>query len=682
MGLFAPWFLAGLAAVGLPIYLHLLRRHSTTPRPFSSLMFFESRTQSSIRHRRLRYLLLLSLRLALLVLLVLAFANPFINRPAASVPNDKVVLLVIDTSFSMRAGSRLNDAKREALSVLTGRRASERVQVMALDSQLHALTQPTQDLATQRAVVESIRPGDSRGSFAELARVVRQTADVVRAPIDLHLFSDMQRSNMAPSFADMAFPDTVTLVLHPVVKNAVPNWTVEGVTAPGQLWGGASKAGKSARVQAVVAGYGTPAASRTVSLVVNGKTIATQAVQVPASGRVTVEFPSLDVPYGFSRCEVRIDSRDDLPADDAYLFAVERSDPQRVLFVHAANDSRSPLYFGQALASAAESAFTLQSAAIDQAANLSLSKYAFVVLSNVAGLSRSFENDLVEYVRGGGSVLVAVGTSAAGRSRVPIFGDSIEGTHDYSREFSGRGERFLVVGETDSSHASVGTTGNLSGVKFYYAVRVDAANDRVVARLTDRTPLLLDKKIGEGRGLLFASGLDNLTNDFPLRPAFVAFVDETARYLSGTERRSGAHLVDSFLDLRTAQDQGPTRTLGVEVVDPDGHRPLSLQEAATAQSFRLTQAGFYQLRLANGRQDVVGVNPDRRESNLDVIPDDIRALWRGNPQPERASFAGAQASERNEPYPLWWYIMMLALVAALSESWLASRYLGTQREEP
>ena len=79
MGLFAPWFLAGAAAVGLPIYLHLLRRHSTTPRPFGSLMFFEPRTQSSIRHRRLRYLLLLSLRMLLLVLLAVAFANPFVK---------------------------------------------------------------------------------------------------------------------------------------------------------------------------------------------------------------------------------------------------------------------------------------------------------------------------------------------------------------------------------------------------------------------------------------------------------------------------------------------------------------------------------------------------------------------------------------------------------------------------
>src|ERR1700732_2196530 len=105
MGFLAPWFLAGMAAVGLPVYLHLLRRHATIPRPFSSLMFFEPRTQSAIRHRRLRYLLLLSLRIALLALLALAFANPFITRLAARGPSGKLVLLVIDTSFSMRAGS-------------------------------------------------------------------------------------------------------------------------------------------------------------------------------------------------------------------------------------------------------------------------------------------------------------------------------------------------------------------------------------------------------------------------------------------------------------------------------------------------------------------------------------------------------------------------------------------------
>ena len=83
MGFLSPWFLAAAALVGLPLYLHLLRRHKAESQPFSSLMFFERRTQSSIKHRRLRHLLLLSLRVAVLLLLALVFANPFINRSVA-----------------------------------------------------------------------------------------------------------------------------------------------------------------------------------------------------------------------------------------------------------------------------------------------------------------------------------------------------------------------------------------------------------------------------------------------------------------------------------------------------------------------------------------------------------------------------------------------------------------------
>ena len=83
MGFLAPWFLGGLAALGVPVFVHLLRRHISMPRPVSSLMFFERGTQSSTRHRRLRYLLLFALRFALLLLVVLAFANPFVRRAAA-----------------------------------------------------------------------------------------------------------------------------------------------------------------------------------------------------------------------------------------------------------------------------------------------------------------------------------------------------------------------------------------------------------------------------------------------------------------------------------------------------------------------------------------------------------------------------------------------------------------------
>src|SRR5690349_21881691 len=100
MGFLTPWFLAGAAAVGLPVWLHLLRKHKTTPLPFSSLMFFERRIQSSIKHRRLQYLLLLALRLALFVVVALAFASPFIKSHGVAVSGGrKLAVIAIDQSF-------------------------------------------------------------------------------------------------------------------------------------------------------------------------------------------------------------------------------------------------------------------------------------------------------------------------------------------------------------------------------------------------------------------------------------------------------------------------------------------------------------------------------------------------------------------------------------------------------
>ena len=669
MGLFAPWFLAALAGLALPLYLHLLKRQTSDPKPVTSLMLYESRPQSSIRHRRLRYFLLLSLRLLLLLLLILAFANPFVNRDTAAFASNRLVLLVIDNSFSMRAGTRLADAKDAAMSVLSGKGAAH-AQVAAFGSQLRLMTKSIEDQAELRAAVQAIQPGDGHGNFGELARAVRAMADSVHTPIEFHLFSDMQRGELAATFSDMALPANVRIVTHRVVGRAQPNWTVESVDAPGQVWG---KDAKPIHVQAVIAGYGTPAGQRTASLVVNGKTTASKVVAVPANGRATVDFPALEVPYGFSRCEVKLDSADGFPADDLRRFAVQRSDPQKALLIHNYGDNRSPLYVGAALSAAAQSAFILESISVSEAADRRPSNYAFVILSDLNSLPQLLENALTEYVRSGGSVFIATGTSAGARSQIPIFGARVIDTRDYSRV----PDRYMGVGSSDSSYPAVAKAEGWPGVKFFYALNVDPGDARVIVRLGDQTPLLLEKRIGEGRVMLFTSGLNNLTNDFPLHPAFVPFIEQSARYLAGSERQGGALPVDAYLELRNAREQGQ----GVEITDPAGKRPLTLGEAASAQSFQLTEAGYYQLRLGNGRQNEVGVNPDPKESNLDVIPDDVLALWQGKGGESQEASATGPVAPGKTAQSLWWYLMMLGLAFAVGESVLASRYLGTQREE-
>lgn len=681
MGFLAPWFLGGLALLGMPVFVHLLRRHVTTPRPVSSLMFFERGTQSSTRHRRLRHLVLFALRFALVLLIVLAFANPFVRRAAAGA-KDRVLLIVLDNSFSMRAGTRFADAKRQALATLAAKPHAQKAQILALGGQLQVLTQPITDDAQLRAALASIQPGDGHADFGELGRDLRTMSETMRSPADLHLFSDMQRSAMPSHFADMVMPPNVKLVLHSVAQGAAPpNWTVESVSAPAAL--SDPKDPKRSRVQAVIAGFNTPAATKTVSLVVNGKPMATRKVDIPASGRATVDFAPLDVGYGFNRCEVRIEGGDAFPADDASVFAVRRSDPERVLFVHAAGETRSALYFGAALDAAAHASFVLQSVAAEQATDLDPSKFAFVVLSDTASLPSIFEHALAAYANKGGSILIVLGASAAHHHSIPLWGDARD-PRDYARDGGAS-----AVGQVDFSYPPLAQAqpgsdnGGWDGVKVFYAVPVDPGQARVAARLSDGTPLLLEKQFGEGRLVLLTSGLDNLTNDLPLHPVFVAFVDRIARYLSGSEQLSGSRLVDSFVQLRATTQPGGTSG-NVEVIDPDGHRPLTLSEARTARSIRLARAGFYQIRFANGRDAVIGVNPDRRESNLEPMTPDLLALWSGSSSGSGTSQMASLAPDESKyrVQSLWWYVMLLALLVAVGETALASRYMGTLREDP
>ncbi|MFN7933108.1 MAG: BatA domain-containing protein [Bryobacteraceae bacterium] len=667
MGFLAPWFLAGLAALGVPVWLHLLQQHKTTPKQFASLMFFERRTQSSIKHRRLKYLLLMVARLLLLFFIVMAFAAPFVkNMGILPAGGRKMLVIAVDNSFSMRTGDRLAQAKREAASLLATR-GREQGQVLTVGASIHALTQVTSETNELRAAIESIQPSDSRSSYGELARAVRSIEQSSRIPVELHLFSDMQKTSMPPAFKDLQLGDATTLVLHAVASKAEPNYAVESISAPRSLFDP-----KKARVQATVASFGAPAAKRNVALYVNNKMVASKPADIPENGRATVEFVGMEANYGFNKAEIRLDGTDALPGDNTFFFSVERADPRPVLFVHEARQQKGLLYYRAAMEAASEGAFLVEPATTDQVANVSLAKYGFVVLSDTGVLPGTFEDALKKYVQGGGALLIAAGPAMAAKMKVPVFEESIREARYASRA----GERFLVAGSMDLTHPVLRATGRWENVKFYQAMKVEQGQGRVLARLADDTPLLLEKRVGEGRVLVFTSTLDNISNDFPLHTSFVPFVEQTGRYLIGSEVRPSSYTADSSVELRAEKGAGT-----VEVLDPQGKRAMDLKQATSARSFVLTHAGFYDIGRANGRHELVAVNPDRKESDLEVLPEETLALWKGTGEQPAKAGGQAPSEQRENTSNLWWYMMLAAMVVALLESVLASRYLTVEPSE-
>jgi hypothetical protein len=525
----------------------------------------------------------------------------------------------------------------------------------------------TSDKAVLRGAIESIQPSDEASSYADLVRELRVLAT---RPIEAHLFSDMQKSSMPGSFGDLQLTNNIKLTLHPVASGPVPNYAVENVIAPRHIYDP-----KKVRILATVAGYGAPAAKLKAGLYVNGKLQASKQVDLAADGRATVEFLALDAPYGFSKGEVRIDSADAFPADDHFYFSTERADPRPALFIEDPRSARAFLYFRTALESSNEPAFTLTAASPDQAINLGLQKYAFLVLHDVPSpLNRGLENALRDYVTKGGSLFVALGPHS--RGNVPTTDLVIIGNRVETPEAG----RFQTVTSVDATHPVIRRSNEWSGVKFFQIAQVDPGSAsgpaRVIARLSDNSPLLAEKQVGEGRVLIFASTLDNLSNDLPINALFVPFVEQASHYLGNIEDRPSNYRAGSYLDLRA----GKSRNGAAEVQGPHGERVLTLAEAAKAQGVTLSSEGFYDVSRPSGQHELAAVNPDRKESNLEPISTETLQLWQNTGGTSGVPTSGDGPKQVPQTVDLWWYVMILALILAIAESLIGNRHLSVEKE--
>lgn len=668
MLLLAPWFLLGGLAVGLPLWLHLLERENPTRMPFSSLMFFERRRQSSLKERRFRYRALMALRIAFFLLLALLFAKPVWELAAgAGVGNAPGLhILALDTSLSMNYGDRWDRAVAEAEDVIDSLAPADRAQILAVGPGVRVIAQPVSSREELRVALGTLEPTASRNSYGDLAEAVRTLAPDADVPVTVHVFSDFQQSAMPGRFSDVALPTMATLAVHDMAEPESPNWTVESVRGTTRVFGG-----RETHLEAIVAGFGTPQAQKTVTLLLNGKQVARQSVDVPAVGRASVVFEGFDAPIGNNKAEVVIEPADDLPLDDRRLVAVSNAEPSTILFVHSDPRRRDLTFFSAALDASSQAMFRVEGATVTQAEQSRLEQYALVILSDVPQLSQAATERFESYMRDGGAVLVVVGPKATLAARSALLEEDIEESTYTGREQ----QRFQFAGPMDESHPVLNQVKSFQGVKFYrYAKLPVGDEDNVLARLSDGSPLLVERQVGDGRMLILSSSLGNIWNDLPVNPVFVPFVLETARYLSGLDRGMQQASIDSILEL---SGRGGS---GVQVFGPSGERALSLADSVGGKDLRLTESGFYEIRRA-GVTELAAVNPDPLESNLRPMEADMVSMWEATGRnQDTAPTEGEESLIAPPPLKLWKLLLLLLVLIALVESVFGNYHLKVQRE--
>ncbi len=664
----APLFLLGALAVGLPLWLHLLQRENPIRLPFSSLMFFEKRKTSTLMERRWRYLLLMALRLALILLAALAFAKPIWERPPTTILSDipSLQLIALDTSLSMSHGGRWDRAVAAANEAINGLGEADRAQILATGPSVRVITEATRDKAELRAAVASLEPGSSRNSYGDVIEATRSLAPDGDTPVEVHLISDFQASAMPGRFTDLVLPTVAQLHPHNVALADDENWAIESLKGTLRLFGA-----EKSRLEATVASYAVQPARKTVTLEINGQTVGSQSQEVAPMGRTSFVFEGFEAPSGFIRAKLTLTPADDMPADDVRFAALDNSAPAPILFVTADRRRRDALFYQAALGSSSQAVLSVEVASPGDAERRTPADFALVILSDIGQMSTSFEQKLKDYLESGGALMAAVGPETAKRGLVPALG---------MRTAAGRlapGGRFQLAGVVDQTHQALGRIEGLRGVQFFQTAKLEpAAEDDVLATLADGSPLLVERQVGRGRALVFASTFDNVWNDLPVRPVFVPFAAESARYLAGSTEEAAVVTVDSALELgrrREAQRM-------VQVFDPEGRRALSLSEAMERDALPLDRAGFWELR-GEQKTELIAVNPDPRESNLRPIERETVELWRSTGRSGGGvGAAGEQTSIKPPPIEIWkWFLFLLVLVVLL-ESVAGNRRLDVRRE--
>src|ERR671911_15320 len=128
MAFLAPLFFVGLAALAIPVLIHLIQRERKQVVVFPSLMFVRRIPYQSVRRRHIRHWALLALRLAALALIVAAFARPLLQHAGATVAatGAREVVILLDQSYSMGFGDRWARAQAAARDAVNALGAADR----------------------------------------------------------------------------------------------------------------------------------------------------------------------------------------------------------------------------------------------------------------------------------------------------------------------------------------------------------------------------------------------------------------------------------------------------------------------------------------------------------------------------------------------------------------------------
>ncbi|HFA51456.1 MAG TPA: hypothetical protein ENJ95_20780 [Bacteroidetes bacterium] len=662
-----PTFLYALAALAIPIIIHLFYFRRFKKVYFTNVRFLKEVKEETSARQKLRNLLVLLMRCLAVAFLVFAFAQPFLPQDVEVKTGQNAVSVFVDNSFSMNALSEeaplVEIAKQRAKEIIGAYAVEDRFQVLTNDFEGRHQRLVSKEEAI--GLVEEIHPSPAVRKLSQvLARQQQALSSGTADNKTAFLISDFQKN-----ITDLGgFTDTLVQVnLVPLQAVQESNVSIDSAwfEAPVQMLNQPNPL-----VVKIKNWSNENADNVRLSVTYDGEVKPVGELSIPASSSVTDTVNISIRKTGWAEAKLSIT---DYPVqfDDHYFFTYNVADAVNVLVIN----EQSP----DARLAAAFKGIDYFKVTNQLSRNLDYSKfsgYQLIIANGLVNISSGLAFELKQYVENGGNVLVFPAANANTGS-YQAFLQSIPANELQNFEPQERAvgdintEEFVFKDVYENRSANL----KLPVTKGNYRLSSFASRgEEKLLTYRDGNVFLAKYKAGQGILYLCTAPLDEQYSDLARNgEIFIPMLYKMA--IGSARNRPIAYTIGR---VETIEADNVVRG-GESVYKLKGEQEefIPQQRILTSKVYlgvqdQIKKAGYYDLFLnPDTTLAKFAFNYDRRESNLAYIPENQLK----ETAPENMSILTEKAaasftevvSDRSRGVVLWRWCLILALLALAGE---------------
>lgn len=654
-----PSVLWGLALLSIPVIIHLFYFRRFKKVYFTNVRFLREIKDESSTRNQLKNLLILLFRLLAALMLILAFAQPFIPASKDQQQGTKHVSIYVDNSFSMNAQSEdvslLDRAKQRAREIASAYDLTDKIQLITNDFEgKHRRFYNREDILP---LFDEIKLSPKYKSLDQiLERQTQLFADQKAEHRIIYLLSDFQANMLADRY------DSIGAEINLVPMASVQNNNV-GIDS---CWFEApvNLVQQANALHIRVHNYGNqPVENVRLSIIRQGQEQPVGTLNIAAQSAVVDTFTLVPAAGGWQNVEVKVS---DYPVtfDDSYFLTYEVIEQIDALLL---SNQRVNPYLQAAMQGIPQ--FKLSIQFLQNVQYNQFGTYQLIVLDDLAALTSGLSSELYTFVQNGGELLIFPGKDID----LPAYNQLL---NRFGANLSAKVTQDMQVGSINTDefifndvYTRVRPNLRLPSTKMHYTLTPSSTSrEEVLMRYRSGQPYLNKYASGSGFVYLSLAPLDEDVNDLTKQPeVFIPLLFKSA--LANNQSRQIAYFIGEGQQVQAENKPNSNesnyilRSTVQEWIPRQNRSGTSITVSLDEQ---VEQAGIYDLVWGNTIEQTVALNYNRKESDVSIMSrDNLSGLF----TPPAQVISDASLAEftqvikdKSTGTTLWKYCLILSLL--------------------